>query len=284
MSRRTIIRLLALGLLLTQLLLVAYAYFSFREAAHPLAPALAIALVVGNAAMTLALTRYLLKVLDRMEEAYAAEVEDELDHSLGGYLRAAREQEDDTRRLATEIADELELASQALGRGEATGVDSHLRQGLALATQARPPRCANATVSAILDSKERQCADAGVGLDAHAAIPAELPLPDIDLASILFNLIDNALHECEALRADDPVARPTIELVALVEAGQFMVSVSNPCLPGHHRSPAQRREETSGRHGWGTEIVTTLAERHGGIADLSREGDTFTARVMVPLA
>jgi hypothetical protein len=291
-QRRKAIIALAVAFYLIQLALLAYSTYLSAKYGTPFSPLLVVGLVVGTAAITVGLTRYLLSALDRAEEAYAAELEDGIEESLASYMETVRAQEAETREIAADIARELAEAREALDDARADETDSHLRRSLELASQTARMRCPNAAVAAILDTKERQCAEAGVTLDAQVALPETLPIPDVELASIFFNLIDNALHECVALMeesgegdgAEAPAERPTITLRSRIEAGQLLVMVDNPCRTRKRGIDLRsRREQTGGRHGWGTEIVSSTAARHGGIAEFAQEGDTFSAQVMIPL-
>ena len=228
--------------------------------------------------------RYLLQALSRTEQVYADDVSQQLEQSLENYRTLAEREEQRSAEIGREVEAELAQARKSLAEGRTDDVAMHLQQGLDIATSLRKPPCDNVAVAAILEAKTRECEEAGVELSTQVALPAELGLPDIEVASLLFNLIDNALHECAALRAQDAVAKPVITLHARTQAGQLFVQASNPCRPGI-QAPGSRTEkrDTEALHGWGTDIVRTIAHNHGGIAEFTFENEVFIATVMIPL-
>lgn len=254
--------------------------------------------------------RYLLQALHRSETTYVADVSTRLELSLEGYRSVAERDEQLAQEVAHAVEEELARARNALAQGRATAAEEHLRTSVDIASQVKPPYCDNVAVAAVLDSKARQCEEANVGFKAMVDVPAELDLPDVEVAAVFFNLTDNALHECEALRAEgvapddyggghDTVAHspsrhiPTVSVRASVQAGHLFIEVSNPCRTnatvgnngrdGIPQSAFVRRVETHHEHGWGTSIVATIARDHGGLAEFDTHGATFVARVMIPL-
>lgn len=284
MNRRRVIIVLTGVFYLLQLALIAYWHSLAEEGTRMLDLAISVGIAVVIGLIDAAVARYLLQALRRAETAYAADVSERLEQSLESY-RVTAERED---ALAQEVgsAVELELAAarRALAEGRVGDLDHHLQHGLDIASQTRASYCENVTVAAVLETKVRQCEEAGVRLVPQVVLPNELGLPDVDVAAVFFNLIDNALHECVALVAEG-VDEPTIVTKARVQAGQLFVSVENPCradVDAHSKARAHRAE--SGQlHGWGTEIVASIAQDHGGIAEFEAHDGTFVANVMIPL-
>jgi sensor histidine kinase regulating citrate/malate metabolism len=138
----------------------------------------------------------------------------------------------------------------------------------------------------VLASKARSCAEANITLDAQVALPAEMPIDDIELASVFFNLIDNALHECVALAQEEDAPKPTITVRANTLAGQVFVEVSNPCRSGAEGKmrEAGKSVDSTRTHGWGVDIVQNVAKKYHGIASFAENNGVFTAQVMLPLS
>ena len=243
-----------------------------------------VAIAVVLAVVDAGAARYLLQALKRSEQVYAAGVSASLEESLTSY-RALAEQE---RALAEEVGraveQELSEARTALAAGDFAEVDTHLQTGLAEASRTHAPYCEHVAVAAVLETKVRQCNEAGVTLDPYVSLPEELTLPDVEVAALFFNLIDNALHECESLAADG-AEDLHIPVRGNVQAGQLFVQVTNPCRTGAdaRKHARERRKATGGQHGWGTDIVRTIARDHNGIAELGEKDGLFTAQVMIPL-
>ena len=231
--------------------------------------------------------RYLLAAVKRSERAYATQVSSRLESSLESYHNQTEREERLIRQIGTEINEELHAARDALVGGDLSEADHHLRTSLTLASQTKSVACDNIYVSAVLESKLRQCAEADIDLRTQVSLPQELPIQSIEVASIFFNLIDNAMHECEALR-DSRGSDVHLDIVVrgLIQASQLFVEVDNPCRPGVDAElrAAKRRSDTSDLHGWGTQIVADIARQHKGISSFSERDGRFVAQVMLPLA
>ena len=285
MSRRRLIVLLGCLYFILQLMSIVCWYYYGTEQTHAsdLVKCIIVTIVVGT--LDAGVVRYLFQAMRRSKSVYANDVSTLLSSSLERYRVQSLQEENLVRQLGDEIESELALARKALAAGDYSQLDSHMRAGLDAATAARGPLCDNATVAAILESKIRECAGSSVVLTPNVILPEHLDVEDIDLAAVLFNLIDNALHECVALSEEQPDASPEIYVFGRVQAGQLVLKVENPCRSSVNvaRKAAKRRDETALYHGWGTHIVSSIAASYGGIAEFSERDGVFAASVMVPL-
>ena len=277
---------LIIGLTCILFALQVVAIFVSGAGAGATSAVVSIAVALGIGLVDLFTVRYLLAAVKRTEQAYAAQVTSKLESSLASYRTETERENKLVRQIGAEINEELRAAQEALERGQLTEADSHLQASLALASKTKSTTCENVYVAAVLESKLRQCAEEGIALRAHVTIPQELPLEDVEIASVFFNLIDNALYECVSLQTDSPDNRDlAIDVRGLAQAGQLFIEVENPCHPSidvkHHA--AKRRVDTSALHGWGTQIVEDIARKHGGVARFEEQAGSFVAQVMLPL-
>ena len=139
----------------------------------------------------------------------------------------------------------------------------------------------NRLVDDILNLELSRATAAGVDVDSRIAVPPELPYEEIDLASLLMNLLDNAIEACDGV----PAGQKCVRLGILADQGSLIVSVSNPAV----KAPVQeggRLRTTKGDtslHGYGTGIVRKIAEKYDGVADFTFAEGVFTAKVMLAL-
>lgn len=251
---------------------------------------LSAALVLMTAFIDIGVVRYLLGVLRRSEQAYTADVTRDLEESLVEYREQAERERLVAQEVGAEVEQQIASAREALASGNITATDNYLHEGMEAAAQAQVSHCDNVVVASVLESKARQCAESGVDLVSAVVLPDDLPMEDAEVAAIFFNLIDNALHECEALIATTPESQGHGEPLRItvrsdIQAGQLFVEVTNPCRKGAEakRQAAARRVDATVFHGLGTSIVSDIAVQHGGVAEFAERDGTFVADVMIPL-
>ena len=135
--------------------------------------------------------------------------------------------------------------------------------------------CANLVADAVLLEKAELCRQLGIRLSVEAALPAELPVEGVHLCSVLGNLLDNAVESCRSC----PDA--WIALEAHLQAGCLMVRCRN-CV-GEELRRRGIGKQLIPRHGLGLSILRRLAEKYHGEVQAGREGQVFTAVVLLPL-
>ena len=226
------------------------------------------------------------RILRTSTAAYETDIALDLERSLEEYRAASNDDRLFSRQIAACIENELVRARRALASGQRDEARQCLSNSLEMTSQVHAPTCENPIVAAVLSSKERQCAATGVTLQAEVSLPASLPISNTELASLFFNLIDNALHECDALLQEEPSRHETtIRVYGFVQAGQLYTEVVNPCRPGaedKHRFALLNADSTM-FHGLGSGIVTEIARSNGGLTECEERDGCFVARVMIPL-
>ena len=285
MHRRRAIILLGCLVFVVQVVYLVMVQALSNDDLGKLGPLLTVALCVVFALVDVSVIRYLFSALRNIERAQAASVDEQLKESLQGYREAVRVEEHAVRELAQELEAELARARLALGSQHAQAMDDHLCRSLAVASDMGSLPCENVTVAAVLEAKSRQCEKDGIVLKTQVSLPREISIPDMEIASVFFNLIDNARHECAALVSQGTQA-PVIGVYGTLQSGQLYVEVANPCRTDaeSRRRRARAAIDSSRQHGWGMGIVEDIARRHGGIATFGAKGDRFSAQVMIPLA
>lgn len=123
----------------------------------------------------------------------------------------------------------------------------------------------------------------GVEIGARIAVPPELPFEEIDLCSLLMNLLDNAVEAASEL----PAPQRIVQLGMLVDQGMLVLKVENPSI----RAPRTDGEglflttkDDASLHGYGTRLVRKIAAKYDGVADFSYREGTFTVNAMLSMA
>lgn len=163
--------------------------------------------------------------------------------------------------------------------------------------------CDNLAVDALLSMKMQEAQRNGIDLHCDTQVGKVTPLSDVELCAVFANLCDNALHACQGIHADEAggatdgngmggdacstaVERPWIRVRARIDMSHCMVSVTNPCATSpprrfHHGgrfdSRGRFRRLTIPEHGWGLQILESIAARHGGTFSSARVHDRWLA-------
>ena len=252
-----------------------------------------VCLLLSSAALPL-LMRRLLRAADeerdlRQAETLADQVSAQERHldQMRESLEVARQLRADMREQA--LAARAELDARAGEAGETPAAGQTLRE-MGQDLRGRSERlCANPVVDALLAMKAEACRERGVELRCEAPLPEELPLESAELCAVYANMLDNAIHACEAL----PEGRRAVSLQTYVSHGMLVARVRNSCPErgdGAGKAAAggrrRRHERASGlaEHGWGLVILEELAREHDGELQTEADGPTFTTTLTLNLA
>ncbi len=141
----------------------------------------------------------------------------------------------------------------------------------------------NVMADAILNSKLSVAEKKKIKLNVKASIPEKLPMSDVELCSVLGNMLDNAVEACDALPEDERFLRVYIGRLK----GQFYLSVQNSA--GRVRKERGRylstKEETVGKHqhGYGLFRIDRIAKKYGGYVNRQNEEGIFATELLIPL-
>lgn len=136
----------------------------------------------------------------------------------------------------------------------------------------------NVMADAVLNSKLSVAERKGVRLNIKAHIPQEIIMSDVELCSVLGNLIDNAMEACEKLSCDQRFMRVYIDKFK----GQFYLSVQNSSPPVR-RDRGIYRTTKAGSHGFGLFRIDRIAKKYGGYVNRQYEEGVFATELLIPL-
>ena len=136
----------------------------------------------------------------------------------------------------------------------------------------------NVMADAVLGSKLSVAEQKGIRVNVKAAIPGGVQLTDVELCSLLGNLLDNAAEACEKLPHEERFIRVYIDRFK----GQFYISVQNSS-PAVRRGKGSFRTTKSGSHGFGLFRIDRIAKKYGGYVNRQYEEGVFATELMLPL-
>lgn len=140
----------------------------------------------------------------------------------------------------------------------------------------------NVMIDAILNSKLSLMKSKGIEVNAKAIVPKELAVSEIDLCTIIGNLLDNAM---EAVLCQPDGDEKFIRVFIGVLKEQLYISVYNSTY-GERKKNKNKYVSTKGseEHGFGLMRVDRIVEKYKGFVNRQNEEGVFATEVMLPLS
>lgn len=136
----------------------------------------------------------------------------------------------------------------------------------------------NVMADAILNSKLNVAEKMNIKLNVKANVPDKLPMSDVELCSMLGNILDNAVEACGTLPEEERFMRVYIGKLK----GQLYLSVQNSA--GKVRKSKNTYLSTKeGEHGYGLFRIDRVVKKYGGYVNRQNEEGVFATEIMVPL-
>lgn len=128
-----------------------------------------------------------------------------------------------------------------------------------------------ASIDAVLSAKHEAAESKGIEFDCDVIPPAFSTLNRTDVCTILMNLLDNAIEG--AATAEE---KKFIKVTAANVNAMYLVKVENSYVEGKSAP-----ERSDGEHGYGLKIVEGVADRYNGWLNITKNGSTFVATVLL---
>ena len=150
-----------------------------------------------------------------------------------------------------------------------------------LATVDTVIKTGNVMIDAILNSKLSLMRSKGIEVNAKAIVPEKLPLSEIDLCTIIGNLLDNAMEA--VLRQEEGEERFVRVFIGILKE-QLYISVYNS-VGGELKRSGKRYLSSKGGadHGLGLARVDRIVEKYGGFVNRQNEEGVFATEIMLPM-
>lgn len=177
---------------------------------------------------------------------------------------------------------QIQVVESMLEQGECAESRQYLEQ-----FRAHQPRAAaltgNLAVDALLTAKRSILQEKGIAFSFQAYPLQGCPLDDVELCTVLGNLLDNAMEGVGRLR---PEQKKEVHLEFQQALNLFFIVCENAANPDALKMQGDRflsSKEGDGIHGVGISSMRRIVERAGGALDLCMEGNAFSARIQLPI-
>lgn len=193
--------------------------------------------------------------------------------------QALQEHMRQTARLRHDFRHSLRLLSALAEQENLAGIRSHLAEYERSLTEKAPASyCANTALNALFGYYEEMAASAGVETDWKIQLPDPLTVSELDLASLLGNLLENGINGCRTLRS----GKRRFSLTTELRQGNSLYIVSTNSFDGHVRKGKNGYYST--RHdgrGIGLASIAAVAEKYNGSARFSNSDTEFFVDVVL---
>ncbi|MDE7020743.1 MAG: GHKL domain-containing protein [Lachnospiraceae bacterium] len=207
------------------------------------------------------------------------------------YYEAMEQQYFEIRRLKHDMANHLQVLS-ALPAEEQQRYLEDLSRNPALTQTLH--YCGDATVNAVLTTKENQLKRCGIQLAYTIDIQKELPFDPTDICALFANALDNAAEACRKAENEDK----KITLESRVQKGLFCLKITNPVggdaneikyhaskinLTTRDGSAPATTKPDKASHGLGLKSMREIVLRYQGEMELKSENGTAELFLYMPL-
>ena len=129
----------------------------------------------------------------------------------------------------------------------------------------------------LLSQKACEARDAGISFVADIRLPERLNIENIDLCSILQNLLDNAIDASQKEQKKD------IQIKMTPQKNYLAITVKNrSSVDVIKTNPNLLTTKTDKKyHGIGTKVVKKIVEKYDGVMDISMESEYFVVSILL---
>lgn len=134
-------------------------------------------------------------------------------------------------------------------------------------------------VDAVLNSKLEVMQEKNMDYQIHVEFPPNTGILEIDICTILSNLLDNAIEAVEKLPRQEMPVKITMRSIKKM----LFIQIENPCsgaeLPEGGLPETSKKEKE--KHGWGLRNISDIADKYQGTFQVESEKGTFCSTVML---
>ncbi len=133
--------------------------------------------------------------------------------------------------------------------------------------------CSNIILNSIMSEMSGRARSFGVEMRCDIILPKKLPVKDYEFASVIANLLENAIIHVKDLKED----KRYVDVKIHCEKDHLLVEIKNPCEKEIIFDPVTGlpRSKKGGYHGLGMQSVSSFSQKIGGNIGCFCEGGIF---------
>ncbi len=158
----------------------------------------------------------------------------------------------------------------------------------------------NPSMDAVLNLEISKAVAYGIKVETKLVIPPQLPFSDVDMDSLVTNVVDNAIEACRRLKegrepgasgeeenanGSDAEEEGRISIEAQVVHEYFIFKVSNSMKRGDESEALslETHKENKAMHGFGSKIIDRVVSKYDGQINRSARDGIFVVNIMLDL-
>ena len=126
-----------------------------------------------------------------------------------------------------------------------------------------------------------------IRMDIRFCMPQQQVLSDIELCTVLGNLLENAVDACKRISViEEPDSEKYITINSHETDGQWFILIENTydgIISQKNNRFLSRKDTNSKRFGIGLESVKDIVEKHNGNLDIYPKANIFRVGITLPL-
>ncbi len=136
----------------------------------------------------------------------------------------------------------------------------------------------NYLVDAIISPRIEKALTEGIKFECNASLPEIIPMNDVDLCSILSNILDNAMEACER-RKEGAYVKCSIETIK----NQLIIDVENSSDGRYFvKGGVFVSRKIGGIHGVGLQSIKSTVDKYEGICTVTPSDNRFRIEISIP--
>lgn len=196
---------------------------------------------------------------------------------LRSRMDAVREAEEVVRLERHDLRHRLYTAAELVRQGRTEEALNLIGAAQARLEESRPVRwCRPPVLDAVFSSYFSQAEHQDIRVEAAVSLPDTLPVDEGELAIVLANALENAIHANIKLPCGQRAAR-----CKMVGSPGVMLELSNPCVDAvsfdSSGLPVAQREE----HGLGVQSISAFCRKHGAVFQFDLTDGWFRFRLVL---
>ena len=136
----------------------------------------------------------------------------------------------------------------------------------------------NMVINGIMNLELAKAKLRNVEIVSRVILPPILPFKDIDLVSLITNVVDNAIENVSKKEE-----KPSIKITMLIHEDYFRLYCVNSIDEESKANAISRKTKKGKKHGYGTKIVKEIVERYSGYVSFKCEKNEFVCDCILSL-